>query len=197
MSLGKLQTRFGRVFTQRCFLLFAALIVLVLVAPFIGGTFRGRLIINAAQALVLIASIAAVGRSTMPFGIGLLLGIPAVGFLFFSQVDPEDAAHHIFLAQAFFFAFYIVVVGYLLRYVFNPEVMTEDKLFGAAACYMMLGIVWAYAYNLLLFFEPQSIAAGAGKAAPTFYDLLFMSFGVLTSNGPASSWRWATRRAPW
>jgi hypothetical protein len=184
MSLGKLQTRFARIFTQRCFLLFAALLVLVLVAPFIAGTFRGRLIVNAAQALVLIAAVAAVGRSPMPFGIGLLLGIPAVAFLFVSHVEQEEAARYVVLAQSFFFAFYIIVVAYLLRYVFNPQVMTEDKLFGAAACYMMLGILWAYAYNLLLYFDPLSFAAGAGKAPPTFYDLLYMSFGLLTSNGP-------------
>jgi cytosine/uracil/thiamine/allantoin permease len=183
MPIARLQTRFGRIFTQRCFLLFAALIALILVAPFVGDTVRGRFILNGAQALVLIAAVAAVGRTTMPFGIALLLGIPAFVFLLLSEFQPEESSHYLALANAFFLAFYIVAVSYLLRYVFNPEVMTEDKLFGAAAGYLMLGIMWAYAYHLLQFFEPQSFVK-AGDAQRSFFDLLYMSFGCLTSNGP-------------
>jgi hypothetical protein len=183
MRIARLQTRFGRIFTQRCFLLFAALLALVLVAPFVGDTVRGRFVINGAQALVLIAAVAAVGRTTMPFGIALLLGIPAFIFLVLSELQPEDAKRYVALANAFFLAFYIVAVSYLLRYVFNPEVMTEDKLFGAGAGYMMLGIMWAYAYQVLQFFDPLAFVKH-GEAQPGMFDLLYMSFGCLTSNGP-------------
>lgn len=46
-------------------------------------------------------------------------------------------------AAAFVAALYLATTTYLLRYVFRPEVMTGDKLFGAAASYLMLGILWA------------------------------------------------------
>jgi hypothetical protein len=182
MPIATLRNTFGRVFTQRCFLLFAALLALLLLAPFIGDTARGRFILNGVQALVLIAAVAAVGRATMPFGIALLLGVAAVGFLLVAEVQPEEAARYLAWSRGFFLAFYVVAVVYLLRYVFNPEVMTEDKLFGAAAGYLMLGVIWAYAYALLLYFDPR--AFGEGHALPTFHDLLYMSFGCLTSNGP-------------
>src|SRR6187455_647065 len=148
MSLGRLQSRFGRIFTQRCFLLFAALIVLIVAVPFFGGTIRGRLVLSGTQTLVLIAAVAAVGRTTMPFGIALLLGIPAFGFLIASDFNLEQEMRYLMWAHVFFIAFYLAAVFYLLSYVFNPEVMTEDKLFGAAAAYLMLGILWTYGYSL-------------------------------------------------
>ena len=184
MRLEKLQGRFARIFTQRCFLLFAALIALIVVAPWLGATPQGRFMLNGVQALVLIAAVAAVGRTPMPFGIALLLGIPAVIFMFMVQVDPEEKTHYVIVAQAFFLAFYVVTIFYLLGYVFNPQVMTEDKLFGAAAAYLMLGILWAYAYSLLQVFEPLAFRSDPAKPAPGFYDLLYMSFGCLTSTGP-------------
>ena len=65
MALGRLQTSVGRVFTQRCFYLFVSLIVLIAAAPFFDDTVRGRFILNVAQVLVLIAAVAAVGRTTV------------------------------------------------------------------------------------------------------------------------------------
>jgi di/tricarboxylate transporter len=91
---------------------------------------------------------------------------------------PEDAARHLAWATAFFIAFYAVAVVYLLQYVFNPQVMSADKLFGAAAGYLMLGLLWAYAYQMVQFFDPKAFGA-----TRSFYDLLYMSFGALTSNG--------------
>jgi hypothetical protein len=184
MVIVRLQTSFGRVFGQRCFYLFVALIALIAAAPFLGGTLQGRFLITGVQVLVLIAAVAAVGRTTMPFVIALLLGIPAFGFLAASQWQPEDTTFYLEVATAFFVAFYLVAVTYLLRYVFSPDVMTDDKLFGAAAAYLMLGIMWAYAYTLVQFFDPQAFGARPGEARRPFYDLLFVSFGYLTSNGP-------------
>lgn len=184
MAISRLQTSVGRVFTQRCFYLFVSLVVLIAVVPFFGDTVRGRFILNGTQVLVLIAAVAAVGRTTMPFVIAVLLGIPAFGFLVISQLQPEDAARYLAFAWGFALAFYIVAVSYLLTYVFSPEVMTEDKLFGAAAGYLMLGIAWAYAYNLVQYLDPQAFGVRSGDPPRPFFDLLYMSFGCLTSNGP-------------
>ncbi len=53
-------------------------------------------------------------------------------------------------------ALYFVTTMYLLRYVFQPRVMPHDKLFGAAAAYLLLGVLWAYAYAIVGYFYPNS-----------------------------------------
>ena len=53
-------------------------------------------------------------------------------------------------------ALYFIATVYLLRYVFQPRVMTADKLFGAAAAYLMLGVLWAYLYAIVGYFYPGS-----------------------------------------
>jgi hypothetical protein len=184
MVILRLQTSFGRIFRQRCFYLFLSILVLIVAAPFLTETLRGRVVVQALQVLVLIASVAAVGRTAMPFVIALLLGIPAFVFqsgITFGYGDPETFRLY---SNVFHGAFYLVAIVYLLRYVFNPDVMTDDKLFGAASVYLMLAVTFAYAYMVVQLVNPGAFGANPGGSPRNFYDLLYMSFGLLTSNGP-------------
>ena len=184
MVMIRLQSSFGRIFRQRCFYLFLSILVLILAAPFLTDTLRGRVAVQAMQVLVLSAAVAAVGRTTMPFIIALLLGIPAFVFqsgVTFGYGDPE--AFRLY-SNVFHGAFYLIAIVYLLRYVFSPDVMTDDKLFGAASVYLMLAVLFAYAYMVVQLVQPGAFGAGPNDSPRNFYDLLYMSFGLLTSNGP-------------
>jgi hypothetical protein len=184
MGIARLQSSFARIFTRRCFYLFVSLLALLCAAPFLAGTVEGRMLIGAIHVLVLIATVSAVGRTTTPFVIALLLGIPAFGFQFLALEGLDDPAHGSMVAAGFYLAFYVVAIGYLLRYVFSPEVMTDDKLFGAAAAFIMMGVAWAMAYALAQNADPAAFGVRPGEPLRSFYDLLFMSIGYLTSNGP-------------
>ncbi|MFO1313073.1 MAG: ion channel [Burkholderiales bacterium] len=183
MPVGKLQSALGRIFYQRCFYLFVSIVALIAVAPYLIDTERGRVILPMMQMLMLVAAIASLGKTAFPFILGLLLGIPALAFNFVALVWREDVVTNFERATFLYLAFYLVVIVYLLEYVFNPEVMTSDKLFGAAACYLMLGIAWTDAYVLAQYFDPQAFSTRPGAPPRSYWDLLYMSFGSLTSNG--------------
>jgi hypothetical protein len=78
---------------------------------------------------------------------------------------------------------YFVTTVYLLRYVFQPTVMTPDKLFGAAAVYLMIGVLWAYIYATVGFFYPQSYMIVGQPGHLVYADALYLSITVLTSTG--------------
>ena len=78
---------------------------------------------------------------------------------------------------------YFIATVYLLRYVFQPRVMTQDKLFGAAAAYLMLGVLWAYFYAIVGYFFPGSYAVLGAPGKLVFADALYLSMTVLTSTG--------------
>lgn len=182
--IQRLQTSFGRIFYQRCFYLFLSLVTLISVAPFFAELEHGRTVVTAANVFVLVAAVAAVGRSTLPFVIAVLLGLPALAFRVLGTTVLENPTHDFIVSSAFFLAFYIVALVYLLRYVFNPEVMTDDKLFGAAAAFLLLGVAWAVGFDILQRLEPSALGLKPGDPPKLFIDLLFMSMGYLTSNGP-------------
>ena len=182
MAAAALHASLARVFQRRCFYLFGALLVLVVAVPFVFGLQGGRTALQLAHALVLVAALAAVGRGAIVFVAGLLLAMSALA-LQLTSFFRNDPTQHIMLASALYVAFYLLTIASLLRYVFNPQVMTADKLFGAAAGYLLLGILWADIYRLVQYMDPEAFGGGAGSPLRSYYDLVYMSFGCLTSNG--------------
>jgi hypothetical protein len=181
MALRRAQSALSRIFYQRCFWLFLVLIAVIGAVSFVPGSDHGRLILNGVNMFLLIATVAAVGRTTLSFVIALLLAAPAVWFQYFGLWQDDDWM----LAESWMFsgALYFIVTGYLLRYVFQPRVMTQDKLFGAAAAYLMLGVLWAYAYAIVGYFYPQSYLVVGQPGKLVYADALYLSMTVLTSTG--------------
>jgi hypothetical protein len=180
-ALGRTRAAIGRVFYQRCFYLFGVLVVLISAVPFVEPTVRGRMFVVAINTFVLIAAVAAVGRTLLSFVIVLLLAAPAALFnlLAIAAGDAEMLA----LSWAFAIGLYAATVGYLLRYVFQPDVMTADKLFGAAAAYLLIGVLWAFGYALGDYRYPGSFSIGGKETPLQMLDALYFSFTVLTSTG--------------
>jgi Ion channel len=95
----------------------------------------------------------------------------------------HDDDIHLARAWGFAASLYLVTIIYLLRYVFQPKVMTTDKLFGAASVYLMLGSFWAMAYGLTNIFYPGSFAGLTGSRHTDLPDFYYFSYTVLTSTG--------------
>jgi hypothetical protein len=181
MALRQARDALSRVFYQRCFYLFAFLLALIALVPFLPGSDEGRMALNWANVFLVVATVAAVGRSYLSFVIVVLLAAPTVVFQWIGLAH-DDA---VWLARSWMFggALYLASTMYLLRYVFQPEVMTADKLFGAAAAYLMLGVLWAYAYAIVDYYYPNSFSIGGQAAKLGYYEAVYFSVTVLTSTG--------------
>ncbi|APA85074.1 potassium channel family protein [Paraburkholderia sprentiae WSM5005] len=181
MGIGATRDALPHVFFQRCFWLFAVLLVLIGAVSFVPATDHGRLVLSSVNMLLLIATVAAVGRTTRSFVIGLALAISAVWFQYLGLWHDSD----IDLTWSWIFsaALYFMTTAFLLRYVFQPKIMTQDKLFGAAAAFLLIGVLWAYLYPIVGFFYPQSYMIVGQPGRLVYADALYLSITVLTSTG--------------
>jgi hypothetical protein len=181
MTIDATRDALSRLFYQRCFWLFSVLVVLIGAVSFVPASDQGRLILNGVNMFLLVATVAAVGRTKMSFVIAVLLAVPAVAFQYtglWSDSDIDLAESWIFCA-----ALYLVAITYLLRYVFQPRIMTQDKLFGAAAAYLLIGVFWAYLYAIVGYFYPGSYMILGQPGSLVYADALYLSMTVLTSTG--------------
>jgi len=181
--MGIVTTRdaLSRIFFQRCFWLFVVLLALIGAVSFVPASDQGRLVLNGINVFLLIATVAAIGRTTVPFVIALTLAVPAVWFQYLGLWNDSDSD----LAWSWVFCatLYFLTTVYLLRYVFQPRVMTQDKLFGAAAAYLMIGVLWAYLYAVVGYFYPNSYMILGQPGTLVYADALYLSITVLTSTG--------------
>jgi len=177
MPIEQARLRLTSVFTQRCVYLFAALLLLIVLVPFFEGTAQGRILLNIINVLVLVTSAVAVSRSRTCFTLAIVLGGAAIGCQLASVALSEP--HLLHVSRASSAAFYFLTLCYLLAYVFRNEVLTVDKLYGAAAAYLMLGVLWGYFYMLLLASHPGAVAS----SGQPIIEIVYFSFTVLTSTG--------------
>jgi hypothetical protein len=181
MAIRIAQRALGRIFYQRCFYLFAVLLAFDVLVPFIELGPQGKFAVNLLNSLVTVSAVAAVGRTLLSFVIVSLLAVAALAFLWLG-LEYEDAAH-LTRALGFGAALDLATIVYLLQYVFRPEVMTADKLFGAAAAYLMIGSFWATLYALINIFYPGSFVGLGDTRNTQLTDFLYFSYTVLTSTG--------------
>ena len=181
MTLRQAHAAVSRIFYQRCFYLFAVLMSLIGVVSFVPSSDMGRLVLNVFNVFLLIATIAAVGRTTMSFVAAIAIALPAVWFQYQGLWRDDDLD----LARSWMCngVLYLVTLVYLLGYVFQPKVMTQDKLFGAAAAYLMIGVLWAYVYAIVGYFYPNSYVIVGQPGTLVYADALYLSMTVLTSTG--------------
>jgi hypothetical protein len=182
MAIEIISEQAALILRLRCLHLFAALLLLLVSVPFLEITPLGRTLLNVINVLILVVATVAMARSRMAFIIAVLLAGSSIVFQGLGQF--LDHPGHLLVSRGFAAGFYVVTVGYLLAYAMRREVLTPDRLYGAAAAFLMLGILWMYFYSFMLVFYPGALAAG-GEAITQqkASELLYFSFTVLTSTG--------------
>lgn len=131
--------RLHRALRQRCFYLFILLVLLIALGPLATYNLGGRVLVDLVNYAILLAAIAAVARTRAAMAWAIVLAVATVSCEIAAVV--LEAPRLLVASLAFGAVFYVVSVAHLLRYVFRREVLTEDKLYGAAAAYLMLGIL--------------------------------------------------------
>jgi len=182
MAIEIISEQAALILRLRCLHLFAALLLLLVSVPFLEITPLGRTLLNVINVLILVVATAVMARSPIALVIAVLLAGSSIVFQGLGQF--LDHPGHLLVSRGFAAGFYVVTVGYLLAYAMRREVLTPDRLYGAAAAFLMLGILWMYFYSFMLVFYPGALAAG-GEAITQqkASELLYFSFTVLTSTG--------------
>ncbi|MBX9912671.1 MAG: voltage-gated potassium channel [Pseudomonadaceae bacterium] len=184
MLIDTLRHHLGWLYRMRSIYLFASLLLFVLLTPLLGDlpSIQSRLIANLLNMFVLVAAVAAVGRSRRSFVIALLFTLPVLGLQLAGLLFADN--DYLMLSWVFGGACYSMTLLYLLRYVFSDEAMSADKLFGAAAAYMLLGFLWVYLYMIAQHFHPGAFTLyGSVVTALPPQDMIYFSYTTLTTTG--------------
>jgi Ion channel len=172
------------IMSNPCFYLFAALLLLLILLPMFQNSEEGKLWFTAMNLPVLVSSLVTLGRARVLFWVTLLFATLAFGLLVASHFTSDNA----YLAWSWRFSIVVFVVTliHLVRYVLRPagpEGMMIDRLYGGAAAYLLLGLLWCYFYAIREHFSPNSFAGLGPNKALHIADLVFFSFGQLTTAG--------------
>jgi len=165
----------------------AFLVLLILMVFIIGPvaslTSTGPLLITSAFSLLLITGVATVvkRRSLTLITTGLVAATLALRWLAHLVPEPALLSASAVLSIACLGLLTVVV----LFQVFGAGPITAHRIQGAVAAYLLLGLVWAFAYELILIQNPASFQPAdlGGAKTPVMVNLIYFSFVTLTTVG--------------
>jgi hypothetical protein len=109
------------------------------------------------------------------------MAAPAMAFRWLA-LKTGDAAY-IDVALRLDAGVYVATIGLLMRFVFDREVLTSDRLWGAAAAYLMMGVLWSILYQIIDRLGVPAFSIRGAGGDMQLSDLLYFSFGTLTTSG--------------
>ncbi len=160
--------------------LFSALILIVVfvIPPFLEPGSGRRLAGDIAYALLLISGVRALGEQRLARRVLLPVAFVALTLELGSWVVSVPAAWVLGSSLLSLLLFLGVVLVQTLR----AGPVTFHRLLGAVAAYLLLGIIWAYAYELVALLRPPAFS-GAVNLADGPRAFYYFSFVTLTTVG--------------
>ena len=167
-----------------------ALILMLVVAPFVNELKYGQELDTLLITLVLILGVLAVGRSHRTLVLAVVLMLPAVGTRWIDHFQPHSLPPEVpCLAALVFISF---VEFQLLHYIFRAPRVNSEVLCAGISGYLLLGILWMSAYMLVAGMNPVdathpgAFAFNIGTASAhslSQFEAYYFSFITLSTVG--------------
>jgi hypothetical protein len=166
--------------------LLLGLLALLCAYPFVlDATWQHRLLLGCLNVAILVAAARAATQTRRAFLLVVVfLALPSIGLQAAYLITNSATIGDLFFLT--YALFYLFTIAHVLRYVLAVGEVTTDKIHGAIAAYILIGLLWASIYVFLDTVHPGSFASGAtGEAIKRLgpEDLLYFSFVTLTTTG--------------
>jgi hypothetical protein len=159
-----------------------ALGVWLVCVPFMDQLPYGDLIEASLITLVLLSAVMAVGGRRRTLIAAAVLVTPALVAKWIDHFQPDAIPREFVLVTAIVFSGFVVV--HLLVFILRAPWVNAEVLCAAVATFLMMGLLWAFAYILVARLVPNSFVFTVGSEANrsmTVLEALYFSFGTLTN----------------
>ena len=162
----------------------ASLALLLVASPVVEHWPNGALIESVLLSVAMMFAVPAIGGRRRRLIWANVLLIPALLGKWANFWRPDLAPPELFLGTAILFVGFVVlnILGYILR---APRVSSEI-LCAAIANYLMLGLLWSFAYTLIASAVPDAFAFSTGAESSHVmkgFNSIYFSFATLSTIG--------------
>ena len=161
-------------------MLLAVIVGMIIGSPSLDDIFQYAVIPDIFITIIFVFGIYAVSRKKLHIYIALALAIPMFTGIWSSHLyqSPKSLVFgHLFGALLIGF-----VIGVLINFIFNEKEITKEVIYAAVVVYLLMAMMWSFAYLILDYFHPGSFSVPEGPTLESFRYLYF-SFVTITTLG--------------
>jgi hypothetical protein len=161
-----------------------ALVLLLVTLPLVLDLPHGKIVEAGLFTVVFLSAVLAVGGRRLTLVIAGLLVIPAVAGVWHDHITLGFLPREVSIAAAIVFSAFIILN--LLRFTLAAPRVDSQVLCAGISIYLMMAILWAFAYALAARLVPNAfkLTVGPGPDRPLAgFEALYFSFSTLTTLG--------------
>ena len=164
--------------------LLTSIIVLFLIAPFIGKYNAVFPIIHLLLFLVIILTLRILKVSRVVYILVILLGCSAVILEYMMDVGflPKTDSNMLAILVLTYVLFIGAAIFFLVKNIFSEKRITSDSIKGGISIYLLMGFWWVFLYYLVIALNPNAIISTLGEKLD-LVRLYQFSFSTLTTVG--------------
>ena len=169
------------IFRGRFIYLLIFLLLLIAIQPIDEAIGKLGFFLDLIVSAILVSSIYVISGKRSHIIIGVLLATPLLLSLW-SAYFIKHAWFEIIglLCGIAFFVFIIVII---LKFIFSQDEITKNLIAGAAVVYLLMAMIWTYAYRVVEMIQPGSFSIAQGHSLEHQFSFLYYSFVTLTTLG--------------
>jgi hypothetical protein len=170
-----------RIQRDRFLFLLLALLALLLLSPLLESLFTLKLLVNLCYTLVLVTAVHALADSRAQLVTAAVLALPMLVAMWVTRVVEIPHLRNWGLAFGTIFLLYVlmVIIGHIAR----CRRIERDLLFGAIVVYLLMGLMWTFAFELLEGLTPGAFQFPENAIAEDPYRFVYFSFVTLATLG--------------
>jgi len=171
-------------FEGHFFALLVCLLVFLVSYPYLWSWNWGQKLLIVLLLGILFAGVISMREIKWVYYTGVLIGSP-VFILNVIRIFRQETPFMEFLTLIFIIPFFAYVTLCTLYRVLTGDKVTLDKLLGAAAVYLLMGLTWSVTYTVLEIIQPGNffIPVTSISDSMIWLDFIYYSFTTLTTLG--------------
>jgi hypothetical protein len=165
------------------FFLAVLILIIFVVFPLAGLGWLGKFIVDLVLSILLLSGAVAANRSRTLTVLVVLLTLTGLVVHWTTTYVPKFS--HPVLEPVLLFCCLLAFAVITLLQVFSPGAITVHRVLGAIAAYLLIGLMWSYAYFLADMIIPGSIhpTANTQEMVSPMARYVYFSFTTLTTLG--------------
>ncbi|MGD8524326.1 MAG: potassium channel family protein [Desulfobacterales bacterium] len=169
------------IFRDRFLYLLIFILMLIAIQPLDEAIGKLGIVLDIIVSAILLSAIYVISGKRIHIVIGVFLAAPLLISLWTAYFFTNAWLPIIgLLCGIAFFAFIIVII---LKFIFSQDEITKDLIAGAAVVYLLMAIMWAFAYRVIEMIHSGSFSIAQGHSLEHQFSFQYYSFVTLTTLG--------------
>lgn len=161
--------------------LMAVILAMVLTTPFLQDYVRLRVLLDVFYTVIFVSALYLVGQEKRRVKVAAVFAVPMILSLWAAYLFPSE--HIVSAGRVCGIVFFALAIHHCGRFILKSPQVTQDVISAAVVIYLLMALMWSYAYGLLEQYQPGAFIYQEGLTSDARQFFLYYSFVAQTTLG--------------